>query len=183
MRRKPMQTISTPKSKSTSSGASSRPSTTSRRRKRKKKTEAEPIDPRRSALMARVRQRHSEPEQAVRRILRVLGIPFRLLSKQLPGTPDIVVPSRNCVIFVHGCFWHRHDDCPKATTPKTRVAFWSDKFARNVARDARKARQLRKLGWRLLTVWECQCRDVDKLTRRLERTLAHPAGGRVIARD
>lgn len=129
------------------------------------------IDPARSALMARVRQRHSKPERAVRQILRALRIPFRLHQRSLPGTPDIVVPSRNWAIFVHGCFWHRHPSCVKATTPKTRVAFWTDKFAKNVTRDARKARALRKLGWHVMTVWECQCRDSEKLKRRLRRTI------------
>jgi DNA mismatch endonuclease (patch repair protein) len=139
--------------------------------RRTTKINPELIDPARSALMARVRQRHSEPERAVRRMLRALGIPFRLHQKSLPGTPDVVVPSRNWAIFVHGCFWHRHSSCVKTTTPKTRVAFWTDKFAKNVARDARKARALRKLGWHVMTIWECQCRDSAKLKRRLRRTL------------
>jgi DNA mismatch endonuclease (patch repair protein) len=135
------------------------------------KKKPEFIDPARSALMARVRQRHTEPEREVRRILRALRIPFKLHQKSLPGTPDIVVPGRNWAIFVHGCFWHRHRACVKTTTPKTRVAFWTDKFAKNVARDARKARALRKLGWHVMTVWECECRDMDKLKRRLQRTI------------
>jgi DNA mismatch endonuclease (patch repair protein) len=122
--------------------------------------------------MARVRQRHSEPERAVRRILRALKIPFKLHQGSLPGTPDIIVPDRNWVIFVHGCFWHRHASCSKTTTPKTRVAFWTEKFANNVARDARKARALRKLGWHVMTVWECQCRDSERLKRRLQRLLS-----------
>lgn len=136
------------------------------------KLDSEIIDPARSALMARVRQRHSEPERAVRRILRALKIPFKLHPRLLPGTPDIIVPSRHWAIFVHGCFWHRHPSCVKASTPKTHVAFWMDKFAKNVARDARKVRALRKLGWHVMTVWECQCRDSEKLKRRLRRTLA-----------
>lgn len=138
---------------------------------RKTKEKLGLVDPARSALMARVRQRHSEPERAVRRILRSLSIPFRLHQRSLPGTPDIIVPSRHWAIFVHGCFWHRHSSCVKASTPKTRVAFWSDKFTKNVVRDARKARALRKLGWHVMTVWECQCRDSEKLKRRLQRTL------------
>jgi DNA mismatch endonuclease (patch repair protein) len=140
-------------------------------RPKTKKNRPEPVDPKRSALMARVRQRHSEPEQAVRRLLRQLKIPYRLHQASLPGTPDIVVPSRKYAIFVHGCFWHRHSSCAKATTPKTRIAFWTDKFAKNVARDARKAKALRKLGWHVITVWECQCRHVDKLRIRLQRTI------------
>jgi len=138
----------------------------------KKKKGPDPVDPQRSALMARVRQRQSKPELAAQRALCRLGIRFRLHSRQLPGTPDIVVPTANCAIFVHGCFWHRHEGCSKATIPKTRVLFWTDKFTRNVARDARKTRQLRKLGWRVITVWECQCKDFEKLERRLNRIIS-----------
>jgi DNA mismatch endonuclease, patch repair protein len=138
----------------------------------KKKKSSGGIDPRRSALMARVRQRHSAPEQSVRRILRSFEIPYRLHWKSLPGTPDIVLPDRKCVIFVHGCFWHRHTSCPKATMPKSRVSFWADKFEKNVARDRRNARNIRKLGWKVVTVWECQCKHPEKLSTRLNRFLS-----------
>jgi DNA mismatch endonuclease (patch repair protein) len=121
--------------------------------------------------MARVRQRHSAPEQAVRQILRSLKISYQLHRKSLPGTPDIVVPSRRCVIFVHGCFWHRHTSCSKATMPKSRISFWTDKFEKNVARDSRNARAVRKLGWKVVTVWECQCKRPERLSRRLQRLL------------
>jgi DNA mismatch endonuclease (patch repair protein) len=140
-------------------------------RRTTKKINPDFIDPARSALMARVRQKHSAPELKVRRLLRDLGASYRLHPKSLPGTPDIIVAEAKCAIFVHGCFWHRHPSCPKATMPKTRVTFWRDKFEKNVARDARKARALRKLGWHVLTVWECQCRDPDKIRRRLTRIL------------
>jgi DNA mismatch endonuclease (patch repair protein) len=129
------------------------------------------IDPYRSALMARVRQRNSAPERAVRQILRTLRISYGLHRKSLPGTPDITVPSRQSVILVHGCFWHRHPECPKATMPKTRKAFWGDKFERNVARDKRDASALRRLGWKVVTVWECECRQPIKLANRLARLL------------
>lgn len=148
-------------------GASSKRSMTLHRSMKKKRPE--PIDPARSALMARVRQRHSAPELEVRRLLRRLGASYRLHPKSLPGTPDIVVPSAKCAIFVHGCFWHRHPSCSKATMPKTRVAFWTDKFTKNIARDARKARALRAMGWRVIVVWECQCRHTEKLEKRLTR--------------
>jgi DNA mismatch endonuclease (patch repair protein) len=137
----------------------------------KKRKYPEPIDPFRSALMARVRQRHSAPEQTVRRILRSLGVSYQLHKKSLPGTPDIVLPGRQCVIFVHGCFWHRHTSCPKATMPKSRISFWVDKFEKNVARDRRNTRDIRKLGWKVMTVWECQCKQPEKLSKRLERFL------------
>jgi DNA mismatch endonuclease (patch repair protein) len=137
----------------------------------KEKKGPDPIDPQRSALMARVRQRHSAPELEVRRILRILNVPYRLHRKSLPGTPDICIPSIKSVIFVHGCFWHRHPGCKKATTPKTRRAFWLDKFAHNVARDTANVSAVRKLGWRPLIVWECQCKDKEKLAARLARLL------------
>jgi DNA mismatch endonuclease (patch repair protein) len=130
------------------------------------------IDPARSALMARVRQKHSAPEIEVRRLLRDLGASYRLHPKSLPGTPDIIVTEAKCAVFVHGCFWHRHPSCSKATMPKTRVGFWTDKFAKNVARDARKARDLRAMGWKVLTVWECQCSKPEILKNRLRRLLA-----------
>ena len=121
--------------------------------------------------MARVRRRNSGPELKVRSILRALGISYGLHRKSLPGTPDITVPSRECAIFVHGCFWHRHDACPKATMPKVRRTFWQEKFERNVARDARNSAAIRKLGWKVIVVWECETRYPSKLARRLARIL------------
>jgi DNA mismatch endonuclease (patch repair protein) len=130
------------------------------------------IDPARSALMARVRQRHTTPELAVRRILRSLGIPYRLHQESLPGTPDICVPSRKIAIFVHGCFWHRHRLCSRATTPKVRAAFWRNKFAENIVRDVRNAAAVKKLGWKVVIIWECQSKETGRLTRRLQRLLS-----------
>lgn len=141
-------------------------------RRTTKKINSHRIDPARSALMARVRQKHSAPELEVRRLLRHLGASYRLHPKSLPGTPDIIVPDAKCAIFVHGCFWHRHPSCSKATMPKTRIAFWTDKFARNVTRDARKARAVRAMGWKVVTVWECQCRKPEKLKNRLSQLFA-----------
>ncbi len=162
-----MSIISKRTRKSTSFGAPSKQSTISHR-----KTKSDDlVDPRRSALMARVRQRNSAPELEVRRILRGLNVSFGLHRKSLPGTPDITVPKLRYAIFIHGCFWHRHENCSKATTPKTRVAFWQSKFERNVARDARNIASLRKLGWKVIVIWECECRSMDKLTRRLARCL------------
>ena len=135
------------------------------------KKSSDPIDPQRSALMSRVRQRNSDPELKVRAILRALKIRYGLHRKSLPGTPDITVPSRECAIFVHGCFWHRHQACPKATMPKTRRTFWQEKFERNVARDARDSAAIRKLGWKAIVVWECETRYPSKLGRRLARIL------------
>lgn len=128
----------------------------------------------RSALMARVRSGDTAPELFVRRTLHRLGYRFRLHRKDLPGTPDIVLPSRKSVIFVHGCFWHRHKNCRDASMPKTRVEFWRDKFRENVERDRRNVQDLHDLGWRVLIIWECETTNEDLETRldahlRLER--------------
>jgi DNA mismatch endonuclease (patch repair protein) len=121
--------------------------------------------------MARVKQRDSKPELVVRRLLHSLGYRFRLHRKDLPGTPDIVLPSRKIVILVHGCFWHRHEGCRFATTPKTRIAFWQDKFERNKKRDAEVINKLRSLGWRIITVWQCETYDLDSLTKMLKQNI------------
>ena len=121
----------------------------------------------RSALMAKIRGTNTKPEVLVRSALHRAGFRFRLYASGLPGRPDIVLPKHGVVIFVHGCFWHRHG-CTLSSEPSTRRRFWNEKFARNVARDARNARALRRLGWRVLTVWECALRS--KSAR--ERTIA-----------
>ena len=131
----------------------------------------EPIDPQRSALMARVRDKDSKPELAVRRLVHRLGYRFRLHNRKLPGTPDLVFPRLRKAIFVHGCFWHRHRGCVRTTSPKTRAAFWADKFKTNIQRDKGKKRQLKGLGWDVLVVWECETFDLQKLSHRLTRFL------------
>ena len=110
----------------------------------------------RSARMARIRSSNTTPERAVRSALHREGLRFRLHVKNLPGHPDIVLRKYRAVIFVHGCFWHRHSGCPVATTPKSNTEFWKAKFDANVQRDARVQRALRKMGWRVFVVWECQ---------------------------
>ncbi|MFM0241371.1 very short patch repair endonuclease [Paraburkholderia phytofirmans] len=122
----------------------------------------------RSALMKSVRQRDTSPEMAVRRALHKLGYRFRLHRKDLPGTPDVVLPRHRLAIFVHGCFWHRHPGCKLATTPSSNTGYWLPKFAANVARDARKTTELRELGWRVETVWECETGSPFELSRRLQ---------------
>lgn len=117
--------------------------------------------------MARIGPRDTNPEMVVRRLLHAIGRRFRLHRRDLPGTPDIVLPASRKAIFVHGCFWHRHEGCAKATTPKTRAEFWQEKFDRNVARDARKEAELRAAGWDVTTVWECETRDLAALEIRL----------------
>jgi DNA mismatch endonuclease (patch repair protein) len=106
--------------------------------------------------MGAVRRRNTEPELAFRKELRRLGVQFRIHDHALPGTPDVVLPERRLAIFVHGCFWHRHRDCPRSTMPKSNRQFWLVKFRGNLSRDARKARQLRAAGWSVCTVWACR---------------------------
>src|SRR3954470_17555816 len=122
---------------------------------------------RRSWNMSRIRATNTVPEQAVRSALHALGLRFRLHDKMLPGRPDVVMRRWNTVIFVHGCFWHRHDGCRFAYTPKSRIAFWRAKFAANVARDRRSRDELTGLGWRVITIWECETTDARTLERRL----------------
>lgn len=110
----------------------------------------------RSERMSRIRSRDTKPEIALRKALHGLGFRFRLHKTDLPGKPDLVLTKYRCVIFVHGCFWHRHPGCKVATTPKSNTAFWVDKFTRNVDRDKRNTRQLEEGGWHVITVWECE---------------------------
>lgn len=129
----------------------------------------------RSALMARIRGKNTKPEVLVRSALHRAGFRFRIHGAALPGRPDVVLPRHRTVVFVHGCFWHRHG-CALSGEPATRRAFWRDKFARNTERDRRNTRALRRLGWRVLTVWECSLRTnlsreraIASLLRKLER--------------
>jgi len=123
--------------------------------------------------MAAVHSKDTKPEMAVRRIVHGLGYRYRLHVANLPGKPDLVFPGRRKVIFVHGCFWHRHRDCRYATLPKTRIDFWESKFAANVARDRKTGRELKELGWSVLTVWQCRLKDYPKLVKRLDDFLAN----------
>ena len=127
----------------------------------------------RSALMARIRGRDTGPEMTVRRLLHGLGYRFRLHSCDLPGRPDVVFRSRRVAIFVHGCFWHRHD-CGLAYMPKTRQQFWREKFDRNVRRDQEVRDELEAAGWRVIVVWECQLEQLSALSARLIRSLETP---------
>lgn len=122
---------------------------------------------RRSWLMSRVGGKNTTPEIVVRKIAYSLGLRFSLHRKDLPGKPDVVFPKWKTAIFVHGCFWHRHGGCSKASNPKTRKKYWQEKFEANVQRDRRSVRQLRKQGWSVLTVWECETKKVERLSNRL----------------
>ena len=121
--------------------------------------------------MAAIRGKDTAPELQVRSIVHGLGYRYRLNVRGLPGSPDLVLPRLDTVIFVHGCFWHRHPGCRYATTPATRKRFWQNKFDANTARDRRVTRQLRRLGWSVLTVWECQLKRPEAVVDRLERLL------------
>lgn len=126
----------------------------------------------RSALMSRIRGKHTQPELAVRRMAHRMGLRFRLHRKDLPGTPDLVFPRRMTAAFVHGCFWHRHAGCPKASDTKTRSDYWSAKFDRNVARDEDVRRRLELAGWHVVTIWECETRNAAVLEARLREIAA-----------
>lgn len=123
---------------------------------------------RRSWLMSRVKGKDTTPELRVRQLAHAMGLRFRLHRKDLPGRPDLVFPKYRVALFVHGCFWHRHPNCPKASSPKTRPEFWQSKFERNVERDQRNIEEITALGWNALVLWECETKDPANLSRRLE---------------
>ena len=137
----------------------------------------------RSWVMSRIRSTNTKPEVAVRSMLHGMGLRFRLhgrVAKRihrkgvLPGKPDIVLASRRTVVFVHGCFWHRHKDCRLASTPKSNQEFWNAKFERNVERDKHHLAELEELGWRVIVIWECELRNADTLDARLKKELLLP---------
>lgn len=127
----------------------------------------------RSEIMAAVRGKNTTPELTLRAILTEMGLRYRLNVKRLPGSPDVVMPGRGCVIFVHGCFWHRHSCARGQRMPVQRRDYWEPKLRRNATRDRSNVRRLRKLGWRVLVIWECQLgsNGRDALVRKLERFL------------
>jgi len=116
--------------------------------------------------MRAVKSVDTGPEMIVRRMLHKLGYRYRLHRKDLPGKPDLVFPSRKAVIFVHGCFWHAHNCKRGARTPKTNTQYWIDKIRRNVERDAQAIINLKAAGWRVLVIWECELKDIDRLRSR-----------------
>jgi DNA mismatch endonuclease (patch repair protein) len=126
----------------------------------------------RSEVMSRIKGRNTKPELAVRSLLHRMGYRFRLHRADLPGKPDIVLPRYQTLIFVHGCFWHRHKGCRFAYTPKTRMDFWLKKLESNVIRDIHVKSDLELLGWRVIIVWQCELRDLSLLSRRIVTTLA-----------
>lgn len=127
----------------------------------------------RSALMARIRSKNTKPEMLVRRLVHGMGLRYRLHRKDLPGTPDIVLPKWKAVIFVNGCFWHQHpsDTCKASAVPESRREYWVPKLARTVARDADNIAAIEAQGWRVLVLWECELRDERALKERIETFL------------
>jgi DNA mismatch endonuclease, patch repair protein len=117
--------------------------------------------------MARVGARNTTPEVRVRKAAHKLGLRFRLHKKDLPGTPDLVFPKLHTAVFVHGCFWHRHNGCKKASHPKSRIDYWHAKFNRNIERDRKAVADLIALGWKVAVIWECQTKDAVELSHRI----------------
>lgn len=135
------------------------------------------VDPaRRSRMMASIRGKDTRPEMAVRRAAHALGYRFRIHRADLPGGPDLVFPGRRKVIFVHGCYWHRHGGCRNATMPKSNAAFWLEKFEKNMARDRNAMTELVELGWDPLVIWECETCDATFLRERIASHLGSVRG-------
>ena len=133
---------------------------------------ADIVDPvTRSVMMSRIRGKNTKRELTLRSLLHRQGFRFRLHGRELPGQPDIVFPRHKAVVFVHGCFWHRHDGCRKATMPKSNIQFWESKFLRNVSRDQSSTAQLRNLGWVIGVIWECEAKDPKGVEDRLRALL------------
>lgn len=132
---------------------------------------------RRSANMRRIRNRDMHPELIVRRLLRQFHLGYRIHRHDLPGKPDIVMGKTRTVIFVHGCFWHRHEGCARSFTPAVRFEFWQRKLDTNVSRDKRVQRALRELGWRVHVIWECETKNQERLGRKISEVLLIRARG------
>lgn len=127
--------------------------------------------------MSQIKSKNTKPEIRVRQMLHKMGYRFRLHRKDLLGCPDIILPRHKTIIFVHGCYWHRHAGCKYAYEPKTRVEFWNQKFAENVARDRRYQAELSKLGWNVGVIWECETVAKDMLAQRIRDIFGGISGG------
>ena len=125
----------------------------------------------RSWTMAQVKGKDTGPEKAVRSLLHRMGYRFRLQRKDLPGKPDIVLPGFKTALFVHGCFWHRHPGCKRASNPASNTVYWEKKFARTISRDAANRKELEAIGWRVMIVWECELKDVEALQNKVRSFL------------
>lgn len=125
----------------------------------------------RSRMMAGIKGKNTKPELAVRKLVHGMGLRYRLHRKDLPGSPDLVFPRLKKVIFVHGCFWHRHPGCRFAYTPRSNAQFWLDKLEGNIRRDGQAVAALETLGWQVLIVWECEVSDLSALTLKVSSFL------------
>jgi DNA mismatch endonuclease (patch repair protein) len=125
----------------------------------------------RSQMMSGIRGKDTKPEIIVRQAAHALGYRFRVNRRDLPGSPDIVFPGRKTVLFVHGCYWHRHDGCKYCYSPKSNIEFWERKFRDNVLRDIRVQRELQQMGWRVAVIWECEAIQPDGLRQKLKAYL------------
>ena len=121
--------------------------------------------------MSRIKSKNTKPEIVVRSLLHQMGYRFRLHRKDLPGKPDIVLAKYKTVIFVHGCFWHRHKGCKRCTTPSTNQKYWLPKLEHNIVKDKLNQRLLKKKGWKPIIVWECEIKDLDRLSRKMSKVL------------
>ena len=121
------------------------------------------VSEQRSRNMSAIKSKNTKPEIKVRKVLHSMGYRFRLHSKNLPGSPDIVLPKFKTVIFVHGCFWHRHENCKYASIPKTRQEFWNKKFKTNIERDLEIQDKIKNLDWRSVVIWECETKNIENL--------------------
>ena len=125
----------------------------------------------RSARMSLVRSKDTKPELLVRKLVHGMGFRYRLHDVSLPGTPDLVFAARKKIIFVHGCFWHRHGTCKNTRWPKSKLDFWKPKLEKNHSRDQANRKTLKKLGWRVLVLWECQIENAERLSHRIRQFL------------
>lgn len=116
----------------------------------------------RSQVMSRIRSKDTKPEKIIRSILHKLGFRFRINRKDLPGKPDIVLPKYRTVIFVHGCFWHQHEGCKIASKPKSNSEYWKTKFIKNIERDKKNQEELKLMGYRVIIIWECEAKVIQK---------------------
>ncbi|MBW2568909.1 MAG: DNA mismatch endonuclease Vsr [Deltaproteobacteria bacterium] len=132
----------------------------------------------RSWNMSRIRSGNTKPELLVRSLLHRMGYRFRLHRKDLPGKPDIVLPKHKAVVFVHGCFWHRHEGCKYAYMPKSRLEFWGTKFKSNVERDRKVKKQLKEKNWRVLVIWECELSNIESIIKKLKDYLNKDSTGK-----
>ena len=130
----------------------------------------------RSDIMSRVRSKNTKPEEMVRKYLFSHGFRYRKNDGRYPGHPDIVLPKYKTVVFVHGCFWHRHPGCSRATTPSTNQEYWLNKFERNIERDRKERQQLEDMGWHVIVVWECEISNRQKREKRLSALIEEICG-------